>query len=262
MQAGMEVPDNPEKKSESKRHAHHEDSEYTTDTCPSEETEKAYHGLNPTYTHSTKQEEKQRRKDSDNKRRDEYLKGAGNEAGIEESSAQEKEEARLLRQHELEKRVMVWLSRGGKDWKADRWENRVHAMQDYRLCVLKLPEAAVNMVYNDRCIVVTRQRVARQHNRDDDHSAIPSGHRVPSKDRAMAHNWEPILLNGSFSNIYNWYKLFQATCVGFGIPVMPFEGVVLEEGGPGLCIPGMGTALHIQQMWGNVVPDSVGVCCG
>ena len=177
-----------------------------------------------------------------------YLKGAGNEAGIEESSAQEKEEARLLRQNELKERAMVWLSRKEKGWKTDGCENGVHAMQDCSLRVLKLLEAAVNMVYTDWRTVVTRQRVAGQHNRDDDHSAIPAGHRMSSKGRAMAHNWKSILLNGSFSDIYNCYKLFQATCVGFGIPVMSFEGVVLEEGDAGLCIPGMGIALHIQQM--------------
>ena len=86
----------------------------------------------------------------------------------------------------------------------------MYEVQDSSLRELCIPEAAVNMVYNNRRQVVKRQRDAGRHRRDNERGTL-AGHRMPSEDKATAHKWDAMPLNGAVSDIYNWYNPFQAT---------------------------------------------------
>ena len=59
----MTAPEEPETKSESERHARHEDSENTADECVSTDTERAYHGRDSKYKGNKKPEETRRHRD-------------------------------------------------------------------------------------------------------------------------------------------------------------------------------------------------------
>jgi hypothetical protein len=56
--------------------------------------------------------------------------------------------------------------------------------------------------------------------------------------------------------MYVWYKKMQENSICYGVPVMPFRGIVLKQGAYELCMPGMGVKLY--DMYGQLYAKSCG----
>ena len=64
---------------------------------------------------------------------------------------------------------------------------------------------------------------------------------APKGEAALRFRWEHLKDVTEVSEVYIWYKHTQESVITFGIPLMPFRGIVLRQKAYGLCIPGMGT---------------------
>ena len=62
---------------------------------------------------------------------------------------------------------------------------------------------------------------------------------APKENAAMKYRWERITDATNEGMVYLWYKKMQENGRCYGVPVMPFCGIVLKQGAYGLCMPGM-----------------------
>ena len=64
---------------------------------------------------------------------------------------------------------------------------------------------------------------------------------TPKEEAALWFRWERLRDVAEVSEMHTWYKHTQKSAIIFGIPLMPFRGIVLRQKVYGLCITGMVT---------------------
>jgi hypothetical protein len=146
---------------------------------------------------------------------------------------------------ELGETVMSWLSA-----LTARKEHGVPRLTQQTMVKLGVPVDGVMDVYNDHATVRRVFEAAARTNAD--------GRATPRAEDALKTDWMRLESTKSTNKIYLWYKRTQEKAITYGIPLMPFRGIVLRHGAHGLCIPGFG--LDTYDTCGKLLLDVMRVC--
>ena len=81
-----------------------------------------------------------------------------------------------------------------------------------------------------------------EHHGSGDRLAV--GHMAPHADKMTKYKWGQLADTQDTGCVYLRYTQMQERAIGCGIPLMPFEVIVLRYEAVGLCMPGMGYSLY------------------
>ena len=94
---------------------------------------------------------------------------------------------------------------------------------------LRVPRDAVGVVQFDRQVA----RQAMEDNARGDRMTMEPPQReictTPKEEAALRFRWERLRDVAEVSEVYTWYKHMQESAITFGIPLMPFCGIVLRQ---------------------------------
>ena len=146
---------------------------------------------------------------------------------------------------ELGETMMSWLSA-----LMAKMEHGVPRLTQTTIVKLSVPVDVVMDVYNNHTTV---RRVFENAAHKE-----AGGQAFPHADDALKVDWLQMELTRSTNKIYLWYKRTQEKVIAYGIPLMPFRGIVLRHGTHGLCIPGFG--FNTYDTFGKPLLDVMRMC--
>ena len=104
---------------------------------------------------------------------------------------------------------------------------------------LGIPAEGMRGVYEDQATVQQKledgDRIERLTGEGEGYAGILA----PKEVAAMKYRWERIADVTNEGMMYLWYKNMQENAICYGVPVMPFCGIIIKQGAYGLCTPGM-----------------------